>query len=383
MKHGLLRGALGSLSLVALLGACAMPHEMQQTSPGSTFCLGRGQPRTVDGAVEVEQLRWYRSADARDQTLGAQWCATVGSPVIRLTPAASFPAWTAPGQLDVATWNMQIGGGDLFRFLETELGLDCADSGPTFDSRARPFVVLLQEVYRFSADLPVVESSESIPLTIDHHGERPGEEPDIVEVAQRCGLSFVYVPSARNGPDSGTRPHEDKGNAILATLPLTDPLALDLPYEGGRKVAVAATVRAPDGAALRVVSAHLDVASTLFRTLISGNQTRARQVSGLIDSLDRAQRDGLRVAATVVGGDLNTWAGNETTVKLMRRHFPESPAWDGLGTRGSFPPDHMFFRRGAGVPLAIEGYRRIENAYHSDHNGRRLTVRYEAVGSIR
>ena len=121
------------------------------------------------------------------------------------------------------------------------------------------------------------------------------------------------------------------------------------------------------------------VASTLVRTLLSGNQTRARQASGLIDGVDRAARDGPSTGVLVIGGDFNVWAGNETALKLMREALPESPEWDGEGTRGSFPPDHMFFRRGSFVTFSIGEYRRIDDSYGSDHHGRRLKLYYGEV----
>jgi hypothetical protein len=47
------------------------------------------------------------------------------------------------------------------------------------------------------------------------------------------------VPSARNGPQTIAAEREDKGNAILSTLSLKDLIAIELPFEAGRKVAVA------------------------------------------------------------------------------------------------------------------------------------------------
>ena len=91
-----------------------------------------------------------------------------------------------------------------------------------------------------------------------------------------------------------------------------------------------------------------------------------------------AQMAGAGDDQVVLLGDFNTWSAEETAIKLMREAFPDSPAWDGLPTRGSFPADHMFFRRRSFVNFDIDGYRRVENAYGSDHLGRRLTLRYGA-----
>jgi endonuclease/exonuclease/phosphatase family metal-dependent hydrolase len=346
---------------------------MEPAAPISSFCPEETIRASAGAPADTTELRWYRASEERDVRLASRWCATVGPPVFRLVPTATFPSWESAGAVDVVTWNMQIGGGDLYRFLDGELGLDCSGARPVLRSGARPFVLLLQEVWRYSEDLPVVESSEIVPWTIDPQRET-GEDPDIIEAANRCGLSFLYVPSARNGADDDSRPKEDKGNAILSTLSLTAPIAFDLPLEGGRKVALAVTSASPRGERVRFVTTHLDVASTLFRSLASGNQTRARQTLGLIDGIAKAERDGPLTQVVVVGGDFNTWAGNESSIKFMQAEFPDSPKWDDLGTRGAFAPDHFFFRRRAYGQFSVEEYRRIEDTYGSDHNGRRLTL---------
>jgi endonuclease/exonuclease/phosphatase family metal-dependent hydrolase len=353
-----------------LATACALPHEMEPV-----VAVASGCPGTVE--ADANGLHWYGTADDRDRGLAAEWCATVGDPVVELDPAGTSVQWAPGAALQVISWNMQIGGGDLYRMLSDQLGVDCT-AGPMGASRAAPFVVLLQEVWRYSEELPQVEGSRIIPWTIDP-GRAEGEDPDIVDAARRCGLALVYVPSARNGPDTGSRPNEDKGNAILSNVPLGVPLAIDLPLEGGRKVAVAATVQAPGGQGVRVVSAHLDVASTLVRTVLSGNQTRVRQAMGLVGGLARAEQDGYTADATIVGADMNTWAGNEATLTKMREAFPQSPAWDGLGTRGPFPTDHIFFRARDTAAFGVEGYERVDDAYSSDHHARRMELRFRSV----
>ena len=54
---------------------------------------------------------------------------------------------------------------------------------------------------------------------------RDPESMDIDDHAASLGLSILYVPSMRNGPDL----REDRGNAIISTEPLLDPFALELP----------------------------------------------------------------------------------------------------------------------------------------------------------
>lgn len=369
------------LLVVALVApaACGLETTMERSAPSPALAHC---PATTLGAageaLDSLELRWYRSTGERDQRMAADWCRVVGEPEMRLQPTGpGFPDWTVASGLAVASWNMAVGGGDLYAFLEGEMGLDCTGARPALRRGSPPFVVLLQEAWR-RGSLPEVESGRNIPWTIDPDPDAL-ESPDVPEAAERCGLAFVYVPSARNGPDTDSRPQEDMGTAILSSVPLSVPIAMDLPLEGGRKVAVAASALAPGGERVRFTTVHLDVTSTLARVVFSGNQTRARQAAGLIDGLDKAERDGPLTAAVLVGGDFNTWAGNETALKFMRRDFPESPEYDGEGTRGSFPADHIFFRRRSYEAFTLENYHRVEEGYGSDHHARRVTLRYTPV----
>jgi len=365
--------------VLTVLTACSMSPTMELAAPAASGCPARGLPRATTGPPDTLSLRWYRASVERDVRLSSSWCGTVGDDVFLESPSPAFPTWSGEGALRVATWNYEVGAGRLLEFIGEELGLDCRGGGPLRADGVQPFVLLLQEAWRRSGDLPSVERNQLVPWTVDPERQQP--VLDVVGVARACGLALLYVPSARNGPDDGPHADEDKGNAILSTLPLTAPIALELPFEAGRKVAVAANVRAPGGERVRLVSAHLDVASTLFRTLVSGNQTRARQAKGLIDGLEKAERDGPLTGVVVVGGDFNSLAGNESALKHMRAAFPQSPEWDGLPTwlPLSFPVDHIFFRRSGFTNFTIEGYRRIEEAYGSDHLGRRLEISYESA----
>lgn len=368
-----------ALLAAALLAACGLSSTMERAAPVTSYCPAESRPRAVSAPPDTTVLRWYRPVGARDVDLTSRWCATVGGAVLRLNPDPSFPEWTLGRDLEAFTWNQRVGGGDLYAFLAGEVRLDCGGPRAATASAVEPFVLLLQETWRYSEELPEVEAGSRVPWTVDPD-RGPGGGDDVVEVAERCGLALVYVPSARNGADSGARPSEDKGNAVLSSLPLTTPVALDLPFEAGRKVAVAATVRAPGGERVRVVSVHLDVASTLVRTLLSGNQTRTRQAEGLIDGLRKAEDDGPLNAVTLVGGDFNTWSTSETTLKRMRVAFPDSPEWDGEPTGRLFdlPLDHIFFRRGPFDNITLSGYGRLDRHYGSDHFGRRVTVEYAA-----
>ncbi len=73
--------------------------------------------------------------------------------------------------------------------------------------------------------------------------------------------------------------------------------------------------------------------------------------------------------STVIAGDLNTWSTRETALRHLVEYFPDSPPLLEEPTRGPFPTDHLLFRAGQnGVQVLPSTYRRIENAYYSDHN---------------
>jgi len=329
------------------------------------------------GQIDAEArnvLTWSGSAETGDIEKNDLWCRTVGRPVFR-APGLRLDEVDRVDSLAILTWNINLGGGDVVAFLAEELGFICegdargdrrVDQQPPFH-----FVLLLQEVYHLSPALPEVPPGPTIPWRID--GEPPpGGLRDIVGVAERCRLALLYVPSARNGPSEPGRQPEDKGNAILSTLPLADLAAIELPFEASRKVAVVATVRGPGGERIRVASVHLELSSTLIRTLISGNATRLRQAMGLAEALEATES-----SVTVVGGDFNTWSATEATLKRLALHFPDSPPWDGRPTRGPFPTDHILFRtvQGSGIDLVEDSYRRFEETYGSDHAGRIVWLR--------
>jgi len=279
--------------------------------------------------------------------------------------------------LTVVAWNTWIGGGDLDAFLAQELGVRCSEGGPTLADGYDPFILLLQEVHRRSALVPDVPPDAPVPWLIDPD-RPPHMEEGIVGVARRCGLALAYVPSARNGWQGEGGLSEDKGNAILSSLPLHQVTAIELPFEAGRKVVVAAFVEIPgEAGSLRIdlASVHFDVASTLFRTLMSGNQTRQRQARGLLEGMELG---GFTGRAAVVGGDFNTWSSRDGSLKLLGQALPDSPPVSWEGTRGPFPTDHLFFRRDPeGRVQLVEGsYALLANSHGSDHHPRVVRLRF-------
>jgi len=355
---------------------------------------GRACPeRDVPGVEADLTASWFTPARAGDQKALARWCATVGSAVIDSLPADRLGSWQPGDSLAVVTWNLHGGAGDLMEFIRSEMDLSCETGPPSPGSRFSNFVLLIQEAFRRSEQVPRLADGPEIPPTLKEK-PRPGPRLDIVEVAQRCGLSLFYVPSMRNGNEDYEDGREDRGNAILSTLPISDFTAIELPFEAQRRVAIAATIQGPQPDRLRLVSVHLDVASSLLRLLTTGNSTRQRQGLAIVDALHDTELLNAGVpdtshearcypycgdiaiprfhASTIVGGDFNTWSSNETVIKHFYREFPDSPPDDGQPTRGAYPTDYLFFRRGSdgSIDLMPGSYRRVEDSYHSDHRAR-------------
>ena len=228
----------------------------------------------------------------------------------------------------------------------------------------RDFVVLLQEAFRAGDEVPSV-----LPLGFRPPSRiaaaMPGHTREGVRtIAARYRVSVLYVPSMRNG--GIVRPVEDRGNAILSTLPLENAAAIELPIERQRRVAVAATVRGRrrDGSAwtLRLVDVHLDTAISLLHGGPFG--ARRRQAEALVAAIGPSD------LPTVAAGDFNTWGGaGEPALAVMRRAFPASAA-DATQTRPTFAGplgfratlDHVFARGVTTVEL-----RRLDDRFGSDH----------------
>jgi endonuclease/exonuclease/phosphatase family metal-dependent hydrolase len=367
-------GVLGALVGVLALSGCATTHAMGTPVDGARCPQDGGR----------SDVTWVRPEDGGEQVKLAGWCDVVGSPVLVPGPDEPDAPSTVPeagaSHVTVATWNIWVGGGDLDLFLSEELGWSCAAGAPSHGPGGshQPFVVLIQEAFRRGGDIPTVERGSPVSWPI--HPDLPGHRgPDIGAVAAECGLYLAYFPSSRNGFDEHDGQGEDKGNAILSSLPLRDIAAVELPFEAGRKVGVAAWMDVPVGPGrtepLGVATVHLDVAATLVRTLVTGNQTRVRQLRGFLEALDGV---GFSEGPLAVGGDFNTWAAKDGSLKVMSEEFPESPGVTPEGTRGPFPPDHVFFRGDDGpFELDPDSYEVIRTLYGSDHNPRllRLTVR--------
>ncbi len=275
---------------------------------------------------------------------------------------ASPAAGGTVDSLAVVSWNAHLGSGDVVAFV-TDLRAGAFTHGQTIEH----VVLFLQEVHRVGTDLPArVPGDVNVPPRRDP-SPPSGERIDIVETAQRLGLRVFYVPSMRNGPPGERPTEEDRGNAILSTLPLTDLTAIELPFEKYRRVAVAATAAgASSGGStwrLRLCNVHLDNRARFPRYFQSAGAGRLRQARALLVWLTDVP--------CVLGGDFNTWAPEsfETAIPAVRETFRQPVELDPRPTvTAKFLPDrrvdYLFFN----LPEGLVGrYERLNAKYGSDH----------------
>lgn len=336
----------------ALVAGCLTGYGVE-APPASPTCRS--------ARLETDSVGWQLPAAPDEVARLDHWCATVGAPVVIGTPEGTVR--TATDSLAVVSWNTKVGGGDI-----VGLVTDLREGRLTGGRPVEHFVLLLQEVHRESTGLPRAVPRWAVPSRVEEDPPT-GRRRDIVDSARELGLALYYVPSMRNGFAGSALEEEDRGNAILSTLPLTEMHAVELPFEAQRRVAVAAVVRGvtEEGGPweLLVTSTHFDTRSTGTRFWASGGAGRRRQAEGLVAGLPRHE-------ATVVAGDLNTWSieALESSVPYLRAIFPQTPSAPGratfvgpMGFRRRL--DRMFFRLPRGWSAR---YARVDDRYGSDHH---------------
>lgn len=336
-----LRGATG-LAVLLAAGGCASSAgpmtALDRTGHISPPCRFAVTPARGPVAAALD---WTAPERRRDLVALDAWCRGTGPAVVAARPALAGPA---AGELVVVSWNLHAGAADLATFID-----HLRRGRYTGGQAVTRFVLLLQEAHRGGPDVP--------PPAAPGAG-RVSAAPDIAVLARRLGLALVYVPSMRNGPVRVAA--EDRGNAILSTEPLSDLLAIELPFERQRRVAVAATVHlaSPGGLPLpvRIASAHLDVAASFRRLWVFG--ARGRQVRGLLEALPADD-------PLIVGGDFNTWFGfADRTYRAMAAAVPDLSAADRRPTFGPLRLDHVFSR----LPARwVAESRRLDERLGSDH----------------
>jgi endonuclease/exonuclease/phosphatase family metal-dependent hydrolase len=305
---------------------------------------------------------WIAPADTRDRDRLLRWCQTVG-PVLVTSPGENR-ASAVVDRLAIVTWNVHVGGGDVEDVLSRLRRGEFTGGNPV-----SAFVLLLQEAYREGSDIPARFPADS-PLPRPIFEQPPsGIRRDIRSIAERAGLHLFYAPAMRNTTDRPAAP-EDRGTAILSTLPLAHLQVIELPFERQRRVAVATSVAGQTSAGvawqLRLVNVQID--TSLAFTRGGPIAARRRQAEALVEALSRGS-DAPTTLPMVLGGDFNTWLGDkEPAVDVMLRAFPDTPRWDKVATwRGPLGMhaalDHVFVRgRFQSVTT-----RRLPGRFGSDH----------------
>jgi endonuclease/exonuclease/phosphatase family metal-dependent hydrolase len=277
----------------------------------------------------------------------------VGPPVAR----PPLHAWTSPAdELTIVSWNTALGAADIRRFAATL-------------PPGRPMVLLLQEVYRTGPEVPRVLPPEAA-FARRHGGAAAGiQYAPIDTVAAALGLSLYYVPSMRNGSPAAST--EDRGNAILSSLPMEDLTAVELPFERQRRVALSGTISGVTSAGtpwrVRLIDAHLDNTFNPLRLSLASEYGRTRQARGLLSVLGEEE-------PLILGGDFNTWSGfSDQAYRTLARRFPATRVVDRRATfRGLLRLDHLFFRPAPGWTAT---FHRADERFGSDH--------FPLVGSVR
>ena len=295
-------------------------------------------------------VRWFAPEFEADRKSLESWRRSVGPPVV-LT--ASRSGDLVADRLMVVNWNMHVGGGDIGALL--------ADVQSQWGAQT-PVVFLLQEAYREGPEVPRRFDGRASFASLIRSLRPDGGREEVESAAQRHGLHAYYVPSMRNGgPDLSA---EDRGNAILSSLPLTDHSAIELPFERQRRVAIAATIAGSTSTGapwrVRLVSAHLDNMVGARRLWFAGGEFgRTRQARGLVSALADER-------TLVLGADLNSWFGfRDGAYRETSKAFPHTAVSDRRATfHGLLRLDHLFFRLPAGWTAQ---FARTERRYGSDH----------------
>lgn len=242
------------------------------------------------------------------------------------------------------SWNVHVGSGDIRAFVK-----DLTSGIHTGQRPVRNYVLLLQEVVRTDGAPPLTGTSLGASRIRAH---APVSPIDIVQIGRELGLSLIYVPSMRNG-SSASDPAEDRGNAILSTLPLSEPIAVELPGERQRRVVIIARASSVSVAVL-----HLDA-------LGGARRLRVFWTPWMRDVQVRSAAPLFPDGPLVVGADLNTWHGrDELAARFLGELFhttPHSIERQGLGLRVL---DYLFVRAGANQRAH---YRQLQQRYGSDH----------------
>jgi endonuclease/exonuclease/phosphatase family metal-dependent hydrolase len=296
------------------------------------------------GSCRSAGLGWLAPEDRGERARLDAWCAGVGEAALHATTTAPGPGAIGIEQITFVSWNVHVGNGDIRAFVK-----DLTGGAHTGGRAVSHYVLMLQEAVRTDGVPPLMPNASGAARIAAH---APPHPVDIVAISRELGLSLIYVPSMRNGasPDD---PAEDRGNAILSTLPLSEPIAVELPGERQRRVVIIA-----NAAMISIAVVHLDA-------LGGARRLRAFWTPWMRDAQVRSAAAGLPDGPLVIGGDLNTWHGrDEFAARFLERQVGVTPLTIDRAGLGLRVLDYMFFRAGTDRHAH---YRQLDRRYGSDH----------------
>ncbi|HYR87804.1 MAG TPA: endonuclease/exonuclease/phosphatase family protein [Terriglobia bacterium] len=291
-------------------------------------------------------------------------------PAVVVAPESSSSSADCGGRLLVVNWNMHVGNGNI-----TELIGELSRQEESKGFKPPDFVFLLQETFRRGVEVPSPGRSR-VPRRIPP----PDSGVDIADIARRLGWWMYYVPSMRNGCRVGEEA-EDRGNAILSSLPLKALEAVELPFVVQRRVALIATVTdAQNKPKLRVAVAHMDTRAPLLKGWVfAGPSARNRQARSMVAALKKLDDDGLPL---VFGADLNSHLGaGEAAVGTVSKIAARRDSGKEPTHKSGLVLDHMFAR----FPETWHAAEcvRLNQTFGSDHYPLVLPIRPASVDAVR
>ena len=322
----------------------------------------------LDGGPAPE-VRWFGPGQDDEIVRHFQWCRATG-PLLVTRPdrAGGQPTDGLPiDSLAIISFNVNLGAASAIALIDSLRAGAFTAGAPVTD-----FVVMLQETIREGNGVPERVPKGSGTSRDLFPAPRTGPRLDIVRIADSLDLHLFYGAAMRSG--KGRNPRglaEDRGNAILSTLPLARLTMVELPFGGARRIAQLAQVsgrtRSGQGWSLQVGNLHFDVGPIGPSALSAIRARQARAIAQIADS----------TGAVVLGGDLNAFSlrGTAESVKILQRAFPETVQGDSLPTRGSQRLDYLFFRLPAGYGTGP--YRALPLDFGSDHRPVMGWVRFE------
>jgi len=257
---------------------------------------------------DAATIRWIAPFSEKDRGHLRSWCDAVG-PVVVHEP--DRPANRTSQSLIVVSWNMAVGHGDLPKLLGE---VSAADANADV-------LLLVQEAYR--SKTPPSRCPRGSGRAFALGLPRAPDSEDIIDFATRTQMYAAYAPSMRNGTDCSAEPREDRGNAILSTLPISDVAVIELPFAQQRRVAIAARIDGLRG----VISTHFDT--------LRGHTRMAEAMAQAVHLLGWKRH-------FIIAGDFNSALPIDRGQREMKRRFAEVDCGSGPTHQFGRRLDHMF-----------------------------------------